>query len=96
MFGFLLQWLTVLTLLMFPLLIAIYVRLARHEEAEARRTFGATYDAYVAITPGWLPRLGSPARRPAGRLQITAPADAIAMSGRPHCRLNRTRLCWRG
>lgn len=60
MFGFLLQWPTILTLLMFPLLVAMYVRLARHEEAEAHRTFGAAYDAYAATTPGWLPRLGGP------------------------------------
>jgi protein-S-isoprenylcysteine O-methyltransferase Ste14 len=60
MFGFLLQWPTILTLLMFPLLVAMYVRQAQHEEAEARRTFGAAYDAYAATTPGWLPRLGGP------------------------------------
>jgi methanethiol S-methyltransferase len=60
MFGFLLQWPTILTLLMFPLLVAMYVRLARHEETEARRTFGAAYDAYAAVTPGWFPRLGGP------------------------------------
>jgi hypothetical protein len=29
---------------MFPLLVTMYVRLARHEEAEARRAFGAAYD----------------------------------------------------
>jgi methanethiol S-methyltransferase len=60
MFGFLLQWPTILTLLMFPLLVAMYLRLARHEEAEARRTFGDDYDAYAAATPGWLPRFGGP------------------------------------
>ena len=60
MLGFLLQWPTVLTLLMFPLLVAMYVRLARHEEAEARRTFGAAYDAYAAVTPAWFPRLAKP------------------------------------
>jgi methanethiol S-methyltransferase len=55
-----LQWPTILTLLMFPLLVAMYLRLARHEEAEARRTFGDDYDAYAAATPGWLPRFGGP------------------------------------
>ena len=58
-FGFLLQWPTLLTLLMFPLLVAMYVRLARLEEAEARRSFGDAYDAYAAVTPAWFPRLGS-------------------------------------
>jgi protein-S-isoprenylcysteine O-methyltransferase Ste14 len=69
MLGFLLQWPTILTLLMFPLLVAMYARLARHEEAEARRTFGVAYDTYAAATLGWLPRLGGPAsagRRMAG------------------------------
>jgi protein-S-isoprenylcysteine O-methyltransferase Ste14 len=61
MFGFLLQWPTLLTLVMFPLLVWMYVRLAAHEEADARRTFGADYDAYAAVTPGWIPRLGGPA-----------------------------------
>ena len=60
MFGFLLQWPTILTLLMFPLLVAMYVRLARHEETEARRTFGPAYDAYAAVTPAWFPRLAKP------------------------------------
>ena len=58
MLGFLLQWPTVLTLLMFPLLVAMYVRLARHEEADARADFGPSYDAYAAVTPGWFPRFG--------------------------------------
>jgi protein-S-isoprenylcysteine O-methyltransferase Ste14 len=60
MLGFLLQWPTILTLVMFPLLVTMYVRLARHEEAEARREFGAAYDSYAAVTPAWFPRLGSP------------------------------------
>ena len=60
MLGFLLQWPTILTLLMFPLLVWMYVRLARHEEAAARREFGAAYDAYAAVTPGWFPHLGRP------------------------------------
>jgi protein-S-isoprenylcysteine O-methyltransferase Ste14 len=60
MLGFLLQWPTILTVLMFPLLVTMYVRLARREEAEARRTFGAAYDDYAAVTPGWFPRIGGP------------------------------------
>jgi protein-S-isoprenylcysteine O-methyltransferase Ste14 len=35
MFSFLLQWPTILTLLMFPLLVYMYVHFARTEEAEA-------------------------------------------------------------
>jgi protein-S-isoprenylcysteine O-methyltransferase Ste14 len=57
MLGFLLQWPTILTLVMFPVLVWMYVRLARSEEADARRQFGAAYDRYAAVTPAWLPRL---------------------------------------
>lgn len=56
MFGFLLQWPTLLTLLMFPVLVVMYVRLARAEEREALATFGDAYRRYMATTPGWLPR----------------------------------------
>ena len=35
MFGFLLQWPTILTLVMFPILVTMYVRLARREERES-------------------------------------------------------------
>lgn len=57
MFGFLLQWATVLTLLMFPVLVWMYVRLARREEREAREQFGKEYDAYAARVPAFFPRL---------------------------------------
>lgn len=57
MFGFLLQWPTLLTLLMFPVLVVMYVRLARHEESEVRAEFGDAYDRYAARTPAWIPRL---------------------------------------
>ena len=56
LFGFLLQWPTILTLLMFPALVVMYVRLAHAEEAEARLTFGDAYVRYAARVPGWLPR----------------------------------------
>jgi protein-S-isoprenylcysteine O-methyltransferase Ste14 len=58
MFGFLLQWPTLLTLLMFPFLVAMYVHLAHTEEAEALRKFGPEYQGYAAVTPGWVPRFG--------------------------------------
>ena len=58
MFGFLLQWPTLLTLLMFPVLVTMYVRLARSEEREARATFGPLYTTYLRDVPGFVPRLG--------------------------------------
>jgi protein-S-isoprenylcysteine O-methyltransferase Ste14 len=63
MLGFLVQWPTILTLAMFPVLVAMYVHLAHVEEREVRAEFGATYDRYAASTRAWFPRLarlGSP------------------------------------
>ena len=59
MFGFLLQWPTLLTLAMFPVLVFMYVRLARIEEREALREFGDAYRAYMDRVPAFFPRLGS-------------------------------------
>ncbi|MDP3511870.1 MAG: isoprenylcysteine carboxylmethyltransferase family protein [Sulfuritalea sp.] len=55
MFGFLLQWPTLLTLVMFPILVMVYARLARREEAEVAAEFGAEYAAYRARTPALWP-----------------------------------------
>jgi protein-S-isoprenylcysteine O-methyltransferase Ste14 len=66
MFGFLMQWPMLVTLVMFPMLVTIYVRLARREELEVRATFGAVWDAYAADTPPLIPRLRS-VTRPIGR-----------------------------
>ena len=59
MLGFLLQWPTILTLAMFPILVVMYVRLAHYEERQAVAEFGEQYVAYAARTPGFFPRLGS-------------------------------------
>ena len=58
MFGFLLQWPTLLTLLMFPVLVWMYVRLARSEERDALAEFGDEYSRYAQKTPAFLPRIG--------------------------------------
>ncbi len=57
--GFLLQWPTLLTLLMFPILLVMYARLATREQFEMRAQFGVSYDAYAAQTPRFIPRLGA-------------------------------------
>jgi protein-S-isoprenylcysteine O-methyltransferase Ste14 len=57
MFGFLLQWPTLLTLAMFPLLVVMYVRLAGAEERDAIAEFGAAYERYRREVPGFIPRL---------------------------------------
>src|SRR5215831_3601542 len=58
MLGFLLQWPTLPTLVMFPILVVMYVRLARREEREALAEFGEAYARYAATTPAFLPRWG--------------------------------------
>ena len=55
MAGFLLQWPTLLTLLMFPILTFAYTRLAISEEREVRAEFGVDYEEYAARTPRFLP-----------------------------------------
>lgn len=55
--GFLFQWPTLLTLVMFPFLLVMYGRLAIVEEREMRTQFGAEYDRYAAQTPRFWPKL---------------------------------------
>jgi protein-S-isoprenylcysteine O-methyltransferase Ste14 len=55
MFGFVLQWPTLLTLAMFPVLTWAYVHLARSEEREVRFAFGKRYGQYAAETPAFIP-----------------------------------------
>ena len=57
MFGFLMQWPTIPTLLMFPVLVYMYVRLARREEREVAEAFGDVYRRYAARTPAFFPRI---------------------------------------
>ena len=57
MIGFLLQWPTLLTILMFPVLVVAYARLARSEEQDALVRFGEGYRRYMSTTPAFIPRL---------------------------------------
>lgn len=58
MVGFLIQWPTLVTLVMFPVLVATYVRLANREEREVEAEFGDVWKEYAARTPRWIPRIG--------------------------------------
>ena len=57
MLGFLFQWPKLITLLMFPILVYMYVRLARREERDVSAEFGETYLRYAKGTPAFFPRL---------------------------------------
>lgn len=57
LFGFLLQWPTLLTLVMFPVLVFMYGYLSRSEEAAMLAEFGEQYAEYKAATPRFFPRL---------------------------------------
>ena len=57
MVGFLVQWPTLPTLLMFPVLVWLYIRLARREEKEALAMFGEQYAQYAENTPRFIPEL---------------------------------------
>jgi protein-S-isoprenylcysteine O-methyltransferase Ste14 len=63
MLGFLLQWPTLITLIMFPVLVVMYVRLAQHEEKEVLAEFDEKYKRYMLSTPAFLPRLRATRRR---------------------------------
>jgi hypothetical protein len=65
MIGFLLQWPTIPTLVMFPVLVLVYTRLARAEEREVAAHFGQAWREYMAGTPGFVPRWrpAAPARQ---------------------------------
>jgi protein-S-isoprenylcysteine O-methyltransferase Ste14 len=63
MFGFLLQWPTIVTGVMFPILTILYVRLAISEERDSVERFGRAYLQYAEHTPRFIPGLGGNSRR---------------------------------
>lgn len=65
MTGFLLQWPTLVTLVMFPILVVVYVRLAHREEREVAAVLGEAWSVYAAVTPRWFPRLWGRSREDA-------------------------------
>jgi len=52
------------TLAMYPVLVYMYVRLAKREEQEAHATFGAEYERYARLVPAFLPRIGTQTDKP--------------------------------
>jgi protein-S-isoprenylcysteine O-methyltransferase Ste14 len=53
--GFLLMWPTLPTVLMAPILMAVYLRLARREDAELEERFGPAFRTYQARVPAFAP-----------------------------------------
>ncbi|MBI4523699.1 MAG: isoprenylcysteine carboxylmethyltransferase family protein [Deltaproteobacteria bacterium] len=62
MFGFLFQWPTLITLIMFPILVTMYVRLARREEKDGLAEFGERYAHYAKVTPAFFPQISGLAK----------------------------------
>ncbi len=56
-FGFLVQWPTLITLIMAPILIFRYIQLAKTEEKEMLKKFGNEYSYYRSQVPGYFPSL---------------------------------------
>jgi methanethiol S-methyltransferase len=57
LFGQLIHWPTIPTLVLFPIIVWAYVRLARREERQLLERFGVAYAVYQRSVPRFLPRL---------------------------------------
>lgn len=56
MVAFLIQWPTLITIIMFPFLVITYYRLALREEQDVSKKYPKEYKEYKAKTPMFLPR----------------------------------------
>jgi protein-S-isoprenylcysteine O-methyltransferase Ste14 len=56
MTGFLVQWPTLVTLAMYPVLVFMYARLAKREESEMLARFGDEYRRYRNAVPAFIPK----------------------------------------
>lgn len=57
-FGQTIHWPTIVTLVLFPIIILVYVRLARKEERAMIVRFGTEYQDYIERVPMFFPRMG--------------------------------------
>lgn len=57
-FGQIVHWPTIVTVALFPVIVLVYVRLARKEERELLERFGAAYRDYRERVPMFFPRRG--------------------------------------
>ena len=58
--ALIIQWPTLPTLLMAPVLVAMYVRQARREDRELEARFGGAFAGYASRVPAFIPRIGVP------------------------------------
>jgi protein-S-isoprenylcysteine O-methyltransferase Ste14 len=56
-FGMNLEWTTLFTFTLWPVIVVVYYRLAKMEEKEAEEVFGEEYRKYQQEVPMLLPRL---------------------------------------
>ncbi len=56
MIGMLIQWPTIITAAMFPVLIYVYYRLSKREQEEMIKVYGEEYRRYMEKTPMFVPR----------------------------------------
>ena len=56
--GLNIQWLTIITFLLWPALAYLYFRLARTEDKEVEAKFGEEFRRYKQTVPGFIPRVG--------------------------------------
>jgi protein-S-isoprenylcysteine O-methyltransferase Ste14 len=55
--GFMIQWPTIATLILWPFVIRMYYQLARREERDAMSKFPEEYGEYMKRTPMFIPRI---------------------------------------
>ena len=53
--GMLFEWATLPLLIMYPILVILYLRLAKKEEADMLAEFGDAYHQYMKVTNRFLP-----------------------------------------
>jgi protein-S-isoprenylcysteine O-methyltransferase Ste14 len=64
-FDMLCEWATLPLLLMWPVLVGLYYRLAKREEADMEREFGPAYERYRQRTGMFLPLKAFVGHKPA-------------------------------
>ncbi len=66
--GMLIHWPTLPTLIMSPILLVVYARLAKKEDADMEQQFGERYLRYKAKTPGFFPYIGKRTTKAGARM----------------------------